>query len=216
MASFGFPDSWAVLVASSKAELEKKRLAFLQMAATRGFAGEADRLRVDHKWVVEKSKEDMNTLASALQRNAKSQGYSTQRELLGIMASFVQSMVYRIPPRVRRTRSGRLVKTGGITMPIETLYNGYGDCDTKSLLFASILANFPHQRLIFLIGDGHLFVGVRGTPRLNDHYVEIRGTRYVLIEMTRPWPVGRIPQKAWLNCRRNFFKTVEIVDTTNR
>ena len=131
------------------------------------------------------------------------------------MAAFVQSMAYKIPADVRRTRSGKMIRTGGVTMPIETLYNGHGDCDTKSLLLASILANVPRQRVIFLMGNSHLFVGVRGIPRLNDHYVNIRGTKYILIEMSSRWPIGRVPQKIWLDCKRNVFRTIEIIDTTD-
>jgi len=209
-----------MLSAYSTTELERKERARERKLADRGVVLKDNRPSVDHKWVVEKSRGDMKALAQSLHGVARSQGYTTQRERLGIIASFVQSMAYKPTPGTRRAESGGSVTTGGITMPIETLYRGYGDCDTKSLLFASILANIPRQRLIFVmdkvdsIGEKHLFVGVRGIPRLNDHYVEISGTKYVLIEMTTAWPVGRVSQKSWLDYRRGVFKTVKIVDTT--
>jgi hypothetical protein len=212
-ASFGVPDSWYELQAPSKAELDEKIRVRNQSAAARGIIIDHDTNRIDHKWVVEHSKTDVRELVLLLSEEVRSRGYRTQREFLGVVASLVQSMAYKIPASTRQTRSGTMIRTGGVTMPIETLYRGYGDCDTKSLLFASILANFPSQQVIFLMGDKHLFVGVRGIPRRDEHYVKIRGSKYILIEMTVPWPIGRIPQKAWMNCGRNIYRTAVIVNT---
>lgn len=214
-ALLGVPSDWFGLSARTQAKLDMKVRTRNRMAAARGIIAGTDGWCVDHKWVVGKSKEDMEALAWILSKTVRSKGYRSQRELLGIMAAFVQSMAYKIPADVRRTRSGKMIRTGGVTMPIETLYNGHGDCDTKSLLLASILANVPRQRVIFLMGNSHLFVGVRGIPRLNDHYVNIRGTKYILIEMSSRWPIGRVPQKIWLDCKRNVFRTIEIIDTTD-
>jgi hypothetical protein len=169
---------------------------------------------VDYAWTVSRSRDDLLLLAGDLASLTKRKGYKTQRELLGVMASFVQSMTYATPPASRTDRSGQQIDTCEFTMPLETLYNGWGDCDSKSALFASLAANIPDQRIIFLIGNSHLFVGVRGTPRLNDHYVNIRGIKYVLIEMTTPWPVGRIAQSN----RRNMgqFESLEVVGPSVR
>jgi len=212
--SLGIPTSWFTLSARTRAERDRKVREIKRKAAARGITVQTNGWRVNHKWVVEKSREDMKPLAWTLSRTIRNSGYRTQREALDTMAAFVQSMTYRVPADTRRTRSGKMIRTGGVTMPIETLYRGHGDCDTKSLLFASILANFPRQRVIFLMGKGHLFVGVRGIPRLNDHHVDIRGTKYILMEMTSRWPVGRIPLRNWANCGRNVYKTALIVDTT--
>jgi hypothetical protein len=213
MASFGVPSSWYGLRASNKAELDKKVRIRNQSAAVRGVLINDNTNRIDHKWVVDQSRIDVRDVVLTLSSKFKNRGYRTQREFLAVVASFVQSMTHKIPASERLAQSGTMIRTGGVTMPIETLYRGYGDCDTKSLLFASILANFPGQRIIFLMGDKHLFVGVRGIPRRNEHHVEIRGTKYILIEMTSPWPVGRIPQKAWVNCGRDIYRTAVIVNT---
>jgi len=214
-ASFGIPASWFEVSAYTRAELNRKVRLVKQRAAARGIRIETDGPRVDHRWIVEQSRDDMKPLAWTISRTTRSRGYRTQRELLNIMAGFVQSMAYKIPADARRTRSGREIKTGGITMPIETLYRGYGDCDTKSVLLASILANFPCQRVILLTGARHMFIGVRGIPRRDEHYVDIRGTKYILIELTGGVPVvGRIPLRNWANCGRNVYRTTLVVDTT--
>ncbi len=195
-------------------ELHRKKDEIARDAAARGILINHDVCEVDYVWAVSRSQEDLFPVAESLAVLAKQKGYSTHRELLGIMASFVQSMTYKEPPDSRTDQLGRNITTVGFTMPLETLYNGWGDCDSKSALFASLVANMPDQRVIFFTGNSHLFVGVRTTPRLNDHYVNIRGIKYVLIEATEPWPIGRIPQDSWQNMRQ--FQSQEVVGPSVR
>ena len=216
MESFGVPESWFTVRARTKAELKRKKSELIAKFAARGFTLGPAGCRPDHSWIIDKSTDDLTDLARRLSTITLRKGYATQRQHLAILASFAQAMEFRAPEPVRLNEAGERVKTGGVTMPLETLYNGYGDCDTKSLLFASILANFPNQRAIFVMGNGHLFVGIRAIPRLNDHYMDIRGIKYVLLEMSTPWPLGRIPQKRWKGCRRNQFRVARVVSTSGR
>ncbi len=99
-------------------------------------------------------------------------------------------------------------------MPLETLYRGCGDCDTKSLLFASLMANVPNQHVVFLAGkkgNEHLFVGVRGVPRPGERHVTKQGAKYVLIEMTYPWPIGEITDDEWGAYKQGKYKVVKVV-----
>jgi hypothetical protein len=91
-------------------------------------------------------------------------------------------------------------------MPLETLYNGWGDCDTKCLLFASLLANIPKTSVVFLVGNGHVFVGIRGTPRNDDRFVRIKGIPYIPAELTAAWPLGRIPNDTVMALGQNLFR----------
>ncbi|MHC4718278.1 MAG: hypothetical protein ACYS5V_14995, partial [Planctomycetota bacterium] len=192
--SFGVVRSWL-----RKQQPGPGQDAWIARAARRGIAvtvsGRTVQVAVDHRWVVRRSVDDMKPAARALKGVWKGKAYFTKRELLAVMASFCQWMEYKVPPRQRRNLAGETVLTTGVNMPIETLHEGWGDCDSKSLLFASILANVPRQRVVFLTGGEHLFVGVRATPRSTDHFIELQGARYILIEMTKPWPIGRVPQK---------------------
>jgi hypothetical protein len=63
------------------------------------------------------------------------------------------------------------------------------------------LPNFPGESVVFVRGDEHLFVGVRATPRRGDHYVRVQGIPYILLELTTPWPVGRVSEKQWTRTR---------------
>ncbi len=211
--SFGYEDRGSTSY-SGEADLQRQFDERARRAATRGIilerSGEHFSLGVDYDWVVQQSRADLRQTAAELQRVARRYGYETHRELLGVMAAFVQGMTYAQPPAFRRDATGRRFGTCGITMPLETLYNGWGDCDSKSLLLASLLANIPGQRVIFLRGHHHLFVGVRGVARRGDHYIDVRGVQYILIETTAPWPIGRVPQDIWQGGALHGYESVPV------
>ena len=58
-ASFGLPNSWSTLSYRNNADLERKKRARERRLVDRGIVSKDNRLSVDHKWVVEKSKGDM-------------------------------------------------------------------------------------------------------------------------------------------------------------
>jgi hypothetical protein len=99
---------------------------------------------------------------------------------------FVQTIPYKIPPA---DFNGK--KTGGVFPPAICLSEGYGDCDTKSLLLCCILGH--KYQLIFLMGPKHAFVGVKIEPQENQEYVEINGEKFVLCELTDKWDLGKLP-----------------------
>ena len=75
--------------------------------------------------------------------------------LLKTMIRFIQSessLPYKIPPEVYKGK-----RTSGILTPVAALVEGYGDCDTKSLLFACIASH--KFDVIFLVGPTHAFIG---------------------------------------------------------
>ncbi len=207
--SFGVVQSWL-----RKQRPGRGQDRWIAQAGRRGITlapqGRQIRVSVAHQWVVRQSAADMRPAAAALRRLWKSKAYFTKRELLAVMASFCQWMEYKVPASERTNEAGETVVTTGVTMPIETLHNGWGDCDSKSLLFASLLANVPKQRVVFLTGSGHLFVGVRATPRKSDHFIELQGAKYILIEMTSPWPIGRVPQKQMAGWRSKNLRVHRI------
>jgi hypothetical protein len=99
---------------------------------------------------------------------------------------FVQSIPYKIPPLDYKEK-----KTSGLLAPAICLIEGYGDCDTKSLLLCCILAH--KYELIYLTGARHVFIGIKIPPTKNQEYVEINGVQYVLCEMTSKWELGKLP-----------------------
>lgn len=209
--SFGYPDAMLGFEYRSEAERRAKRAELEQQLGSRGFelVGE-DRIRVDYSWVVASSRQDMRPVAEGLATATRKAGYTSSRELSGGVTSFVQSLEYRQPPEVRTNGRGEKVNTGGVTMPLETLATRAGDCDTKSLLLASILENVRGAGVLLLEGSDHVFVGLRMAPQQQDHFVRVQGIEYVLVEVTTPWPIGSIPADVMAGLARNEFRVVRL------
>jgi hypothetical protein len=72
--------------------------------------------------------------------------------------------------------------------PAETITDGTGDCDDKSLLLAGLLSREGYNvSLLFFLPEHHMAVGIAGDePRF-------RGTGYLYIETTHPAYIGETP-----------------------
>lgn len=58
-------------------------------------------------------------------------------------------------------------------MPLKILANGFGDCDTKSVLFASLMRHFRNFKDVFIELKNHVFVGVRMNSSRGELYIPI-------------------------------------------
>lgn len=195
--SYGVPESWLQYTYTSEQDRRRKTDEIQGRIARYGlhYSKEGNAINTNYRWMVENSVGDMKRTAICLKGEAERLGYQNVRQLNGLIASFVQSLEYRIPPSTRRTPAGQKVVINGVTMPLETLYYGHGDCDTKTVLFASILKNFKGARVILLHGEKHMFAAIRMEPRMYEYYVRINGEKFVLVELTQPWYLGHVPQK---------------------
>ena len=154
----------------------------------------------------------MHAITRSLLEAFKRKQGGSGRDLLGYMSGFVQNLEYRIPESPRRLPWNplRKITTCGVTMPLETLYNGWGDCDSKSVLLAALFSNLKKAKAVFVEGESHVFIGVAGSPRRNDHFIKHRNIRYILIETTTPWPLGRISRENWQAARANQFSVYPV------
>lgn len=208
--SYGIPESWLRYSYRTEEEKRQKEKEQVLRCAARGImrGRTASTLEPDYLWVLENSREDVRQAALRLRDAGREAGYDDFSKFVELLASFVQSLEYRVPPETRRGRDGTVIQTFGLTMPLETLFNGHGDCDTKSVLFATLLTDLADTRLILVRGANHMFAGVRAQPRPLERYVRLRGENYVLIELTHPWRVGHIPNETWHAVE---LKQVEII-----
>lgn len=210
--SFGIPETWTTINYSDEKELATKQKALNEKVKNHGIKmmeGD-DQFIVDYGWVVQKSENDLIEIAETIQSTARKRGYRTKRELLGAFASFSQSLRYRIPPNHRINDDGEKILTAGAFMPIETLSKGWGDCDSKSLLFAGLVRSIDLAEVCFIVMDDHLFAGVRIRPEQDDHYIKHRGREWVLIELSDAWPIGRIPIDHQNGITKNKYEVVDI------
>jgi len=209
--SFGYPDSWREFSYRTEQERREKQEELGRKLKSRGFelVGE-DGIRVDYSWVVAHSRRDMGPVAEGMVAAARDAGYADSRAFSGGVTSFVQSLEYRRPAEVRKNGRGERINSGGVTMPLETLVTRAGDCDTKALLLASILANVRGAGILLLEGNDHVFVGLRMPPRAHDRYVRVQGIEYVLVEVSTPWPLGSIPESVMAGLARSEFRVVRV------
>lgn len=147
---------------------------------------------VDMPGLVKRSAPLLNPLARAFDAIAAERHYDSE-SLIGAATSLVQTaLVYRVPPDV--DLNGR--HTGGILPPASALLKGWGDCDTKTVLLSSLLANWPHMRMVGIAVPEHYLLGILRIPNKGDAYVEHDGLQYILIEPAGPaWlPVGQVAE----------------------
>lgn len=97
------------------------------------------------------------------------------------LLKFCQDIPYKIPAEVYNNK-----QTGGIFPPSLALTKGYADCDTKAVLFASVLLHNPRYKIVFITIPGHLFLAIKGIPKPYQKYVTYRGEKYILCEPTGP------------------------------
>ena len=101
----------------------------------------------------------------------------TSDEYIELLTTYVQNIPYKT--------SGREIK-----FPIETVIDGWGDCDDKSILLAGLLDKKGYDAGVFLfIKDDHMAAGVKGGSQ-----TEYEDSGYSLIETTRYAYVGEIPE----------------------
>ncbi len=102
-------------------------------------------------------------------------------ECIQTLMSFVQQMEYEIPPMYDGQRW-----IHGLWPPLETLVRGKGDCDTKAVLFSTMLSRIEGIESMILIIPGHAFNGLVGwhkrMPR--DTILHHRGQDVLLLDLT--------------------------------
>ena len=209
---FGIPESWTKISYRTEDELAKQQTELRQKATAHGIKmnTEGNRFSVDYNWVVHQSVGDLHKTANTIRSTARRKGYRSRRELVGAIASFVQELHYQLPPEHRINDEGEKILTAGATMPLETLANQWGDCDTKSLLFAGLVRSIKLVDVIFVGVEDHLFVGIRMNPSQGDHSIPHEGRDWVLIELSDSWPIGHVPQNHLEVIRNGKYRVIDI------
>jgi hypothetical protein len=210
VAGFGVPESWLQITFSNESEHRAAAEAQRRRLASRGIELDENVARVDYRFVVDHGRDDVRELAERLREATERAGYSDARGALGMMAAFVQALDYEEQPLFRPGSTAERIYTGGVTVPLETLATRTGDCDTRAVLLAAVLANFRGTGVVFMEGDSHVFVGLRLPPQVGDRYVTVQGIDYVLVELTSSWPLGVIPEQQWQKVRGRLLRVIPI------
>ena len=153
-----------------------------ELFSARGFALQPDNVVFcDIPAIVKRNIPFLKPMALAFQKIAETRGYGPE-ETVGAALSMVQTALrYQIPPMISEG-----FHTGGLLPPGKALLSGWGDCDTKTALVASILGNWSGMRLVGVSVPGHYLMAIRRIPAKGDLFVNYNGLEYVLIEPAGP------------------------------
>jgi hypothetical protein len=177
-------------VAGVDKEYKRKQTEYM---SERGFALEPGGVVVvDMPALVRKNAPLIKPLALNFSRVASDHRYGSA-EILGSVLSFVQTaMFYKEPDSVIDGKHN-----GGILPPLTSVAYGWGDCDTKTGVLASILANWPNTKMVGVSVPGHFLMGILQIPEKGDKYLEYQGLQFVLVEPAGPaWlPPGRVGEQ---------------------
>lgn len=105
----------------------------------------------------------------------------TRRDSVELLLRFLQDYPYGIPPKVVDRRF-----IGGLLVPPLSLETGWADCDSKSLLMASILSFDPyfHDKMAMILVPGHALLGIEVLSLPYDETYKFRNRSFVVAEPT--------------------------------
>ena len=147
---------------------------------------------VDMPALVRKNSALIKPLAQEFGAIASAHKYGSS-DIVGSVLSFVQTaMFYKEPDAVVDGKH-----TGGLLPPLTSVALGWGDCDTKSGVMASILGNWPQMKMVGVSVPGHFLMGVLQIPEKGDTFLEYQGLQYTLVEPAGPaWlPPGHVGEE---------------------
>lgn len=121
----------------------------------------------------------LDSACSQLRAIARSDGLDRD-QYLELIAKYVQSLTYD----KKEWASGKAV----VRFPVQTVVEGKGLCEDKSLLLVALLAHEGYATaLLSFAAENHMAVGVKGPG------ATYGGTGYLFVETTQPCYIGEPP-----------------------
>ena len=134
----------------------------------------------------ENNKALMEEIASQIKEQCDDYGYDEDQAIIEAI-NFVQSIPYELDIDSKGEEEYS-------KYPIETLYEGNGDCEDSSMLLAGILKAMDYDVVFFWYLSGHMAVGVKVDGMDEGKYFEYEGEKYYYIETTATgWEIGEEP-----------------------
>ncbi len=159
-------------------ELDRRDQAIRQaIYARHGLKLEDRKLKIDYEKLVTEGTQPLSDCFQALYEAGRG---SSVRQYMGLLLAFLQELEYEVP---QDEDDGR--RRFGLRVPTDVLVSGKGDCDSKSVAFASLWRRFPTS-LIFILVPGHALIGVEAQVYPDEQAVMVGNRRYVLCEVAGP------------------------------
>lgn len=134
-------------------------------------------LSIDYERLIREGTAPLSDCYRALAASGRG---SSVRQFMGLLLAFYQELGYEIPPGEDEGR-----QTLGLRVPTDVLVSGRGDCDSKSVAFASMWRRLP-THLVFILVPGHALVGVEAAALPGEETVRVGNRTFVLCEVAGP------------------------------
>lgn len=132
---------------------------------------------------------------------------SETRAYVNLVLSWVQSIPYN-------ELNNRLNSNGaGYLPPLSVVANNQGDCDSKTVLMASLVRSLlPDTKMSMVYLPNHALLGIVLPFRNNEQTIDIDGVNYLLMEPTGPakTPLGDIATSSSRYIAGNMYSVEEI------
>jgi hypothetical protein len=140
-------------------------------------------IEIDKSAVVERYAETFcKPVAGLIVQSLEEYGRDTRRDRIEMAIRFVQDIPYGIPVYADNKRH-----FGGVSPPPGILRNGYGDCDSKALLFAGIIIYLiPADDFVFLNQPEHVLSAVKEIPAEEQTFIKFNNQEYLIAETAGP------------------------------
>ncbi|MFT4811324.1 MAG: hypothetical protein ACI9LX_004697 [Paraglaciecola sp.] len=133
---------------------------------------------------------------------------SETRAYVNLVLSWVQSIPYNeLENRVTSNGAGYLP-------PLSVVANNQGDCDSKTVLMASLVRSLlPDVKMTMVFLPNHALLGIVLPFRTNEQTLDIDGLDYLLMEPTGPAkiPLGQIANRSARDIAGNMYSLEEIL-----
>ncbi len=148
------------------------------------------------------SKSFAKPIAEMIVSSLNDYGADNKRNRVEFAMRFIQDIPYGIPDYKDKDRH-----YGGVNVPPKLIIDGFGDCDSKALLFVGILSYLiPTTDIIFLNQKDHVLTAIKEKPEKGLTYVKFKGKHYLVAETAGPG-------KRLLGERGNYYRDKFTIET---
>tara|TARA_R110002167_G_scaffold55053_6_gene156674 strand:+ start:896 stop:1852 length:957 start_codon:yes stop_codon:yes gene_type:complete len=162
-------------------------------------------IKPDHLRYIEENTASLQPIAQAVYDKLPTN--SETRSYVNLMLSWVQSIPYN-------ELKNRLTSNGaGYLPPLSVVANNQGDCDSKTVLMASLIRSLlPEVKMTMIYLPNHALLGIALPFRTNEQTLDIEGVDYLLMEPTGPAkiPLGEIANRSARDIAGNMLSIEEV------
>jgi hypothetical protein len=162
-------------------------------------------VKPDHLRYISENKAALLPIAQAVYDTLPTN--SETRAYVNLVLSWVQSIPYN-------ELKNRLTSNGaGYLPPLSVVANNQGDCDSKTVLMASLIRSLlPEVKMTMLFLPNHALLGIVLPFRTNEQTLDINGLDYLLMEPTGPAKIqlGDIASRSASDIAGNMYSVEQV------